>query len=57
MSRVSLVVNRCIGSLQMVAPANPIIEVLDRARIVWIAGHDDRRLRRDLLGLLAELDD
>jgi hypothetical protein len=48
--------NRCNGSLQAGAPADPIVEVLDRARAAWISGRDGRRLRRDLLALLAELE-
>jgi hypothetical protein len=48
--------NRCNGSLQAVAPADPIVEVLDRARAAWISGRDGRRLRRDLLRLLAEIE-
>jgi hypothetical protein len=49
--------NRCNGSLQAVAPADPVVETLDRARAAWISGRDGRRLRRDLLALLAELED
>jgi hypothetical protein len=49
--------NRCNGSLQVVAPADPIAEALDRVRAAWIAAHDGRRLRRDLLGLVAKLED
>ena len=51
------VANRCNGPLQVVAPADPIIEALDRARIAWISGRDRRQLRRDLLHLIAELED
>jgi len=47
----------CNGSLQVVALADPVAEALDRARTTWISGHDGRRLRRDLLRLLAELED
>ena len=43
-------------SLQAVAPADPVVEALDRARAAWISGRDSRRLRRDLLALLAELE-
>jgi hypothetical protein len=46
-----------IRSLQPVAPADPAAEALDRARAAWISGRDGRRLRRELLGLLAELAD
>jgi hypothetical protein len=48
--------DRCNGSLQVVAPQDPIAEALDQARAVWIAGRDGRLLRRDLLRLLAELE-
>jgi hypothetical protein len=50
------VANRCNGSLQVVAPADPIVEALDRARAAWMSDRDRRRLRRDLFGLLADLD-
>jgi hypothetical protein len=36
---------------------SPVVEALDRARAAWIAARDGRRLRRDLLALLAELED
>ncbi|HSK02973.1 MAG TPA: hypothetical protein VK932_17095 [Kofleriaceae bacterium] len=48
--------NRCNGSLQAVAPADPVTEALDRARAAWNTDRDARRLRRDLLALLAELE-
>ena len=48
--------NRCNGTLQPVAPSDPTTEALDRAHATWISGRDDRRLRRDLLALLAELE-
>jgi hypothetical protein len=51
------VANRCNGPLQPVAPADPIAEALDRVRSAWTSGRDSRRLRRDLLGLFAELED
>lgn len=41
------------GSLQ----ADAVLEALDHAREGWAAGGDRRRLRRDLLKLLAELED
>jgi hypothetical protein len=41
----------------VVAPTDPIADALDRARAAWIASRDGRRLRRELLGLLAELED
>jgi hypothetical protein len=50
------VASRCSGSLQAVALADPVAEALDRARVAWISDRDRRRLRRDLLGLLADLD-
>jgi hypothetical protein len=48
--------NRCNGSLQVVAPADPVTEALDRARAAWFTSRDGRRLRRDLLRLLAEIE-
>jgi hypothetical protein len=48
--------NRCNGSLQAVALEDPVVEALDRARAAWIPGRDGRRLRRDLLRLLAEIE-
>jgi hypothetical protein len=41
----------------VVAPADPIAEALDRARIAWLSGRNGRQLRRDLLRLIAELED
>jgi hypothetical protein len=38
-------------------PADPVTEALDRARAAWFSNRDGRRLRRDLLALLAELED
>jgi len=43
--------------LQAVAPADPVTEAFDRTRAAWISGRDGRRLRRDLLGLLAKFED
>lgn len=48
--------NRCNVSLQAVAPADPIVDALDRARTAWISDRDGRRLRRDLLALIAEFE-
>jgi hypothetical protein len=45
------------GSLQPVAPVDPVADALDHARTAWISSHDGRRLRRALLRLLAELED
>lgn len=50
------VANGCNGLLQLVAPSDPITEALDRARVAWLSGREGRRLRRDLLALLAELE-
>ena len=50
------VANDCNGRLLVVVPAEPVAEALDRARAAWISGRDGRRLRRDLLELLAELE-
>ena len=50
------VANGCNGSLLVVAPVDPVAEALDRARAGWISGRDGRRLRRDLLRILAELE-
>jgi hypothetical protein len=47
--------DRCNGSLQAVAPADPIAESLEQARLAWITDRDVCGLRRDLLELLAEL--
>ena len=47
----------CNGPLQPVALADPIAEALDRVRAAWISDHDGRRLRRELLRLLTELED
>jgi hypothetical protein len=41
----------------VVAPADPIADALDRTRAAWTSDRDGRRLRRDLLGLLTELED
>jgi hypothetical protein len=49
--------NRCNGSLQVVAPADFVAKTLEQVLAVWVSEHDGRRLRRDLLALLAELDD
>jgi hypothetical protein len=48
--------NRRNGSLQVVAPRDPIAEALDQARSAWLSDHDGHQLRRDLLRLLAELE-
>jgi hypothetical protein len=50
------VANGCNGPLQVVAPADPIAEALEQTRAAWLASRDGRRLRRDLLALLAELE-
>ena len=44
-------------SLHGLAPADPVAAALDRARAAWRARRGSRRLRRDLLRLLAELED
>jgi hypothetical protein len=51
------VADPCNGPLQEVAPADPVAKALEQARAAWLVGHDGRRLRRDLLRLLAELED
>jgi hypothetical protein len=51
------VADPCNGSLQAVAPGDSVADGLDRARAAWICSRDSRRLRRDLLRLLAELED
>jgi hypothetical protein len=47
----------CNGSLQAVVPVDPVADALDQARSAWISSRDSRRLCRDLLRLLAELED
>jgi hypothetical protein len=39
------------------AAGDPVAEALDRARSAWISDRDGRQLRRDLLHLIAELED
>jgi len=34
-----------------------VAEALDRARSAWLSDHDGRQLRRDLLRLVAEIED
>jgi hypothetical protein len=41
----------------VVAPADALAEALDRARSAWLSNHDGRQLRRDLLRLLADIED
>lgn len=51
------VADPCNGSLQVVAHADPVAESLDQARATWLSGRDGRRLRRELLRLLAAIED
>jgi len=51
------VANRCNGPLHVVAPADPVAEALERARSARLSSRDGRRLRRDLLALLADLEE
>lgn len=37
--------------------ADPVAEALDQARAAWVGGHDGHRLRRDLVRLLADLEE
>jgi hypothetical protein len=41
----------------VVAPADLVAERLEQVLAVWVSEHASRRLRRDLLALLAELED
>jgi hypothetical protein len=47
--------DRCNGSLQGVASADPIADALERVRTSWVADRDGSRLRRSLLELFAEI--
>jgi len=51
------VADPCNGPLHEVALLDPVVDALDQVRAAWIADRNARRLRRDLLRLLAELED
>jgi hypothetical protein len=50
-------VSQPVREISPACAADGVAEALDRARTAWISGRDGHRLRRDLVRLLADLED